>query len=482
MLSTIHSTSSKSVLSRLSASEMRGGLTLLISLAVAACGSDSNNSPPPPQPPAPTVQISVTPTTIAVGQSATVTWTSNAANCTATGSWSGSQAVNGMQVVTPTATGNFSYTLTCAAASGGGGGAPTTAVQATLTVDPPTSYTRTDLVSDVAGTAAKVTDPNLLNPWGLVFAPTAPVWIANNHAQANKDPTSTLYDGTGKIIPLVVDLPPNGAVTFDPTGIVFNGTTDFKITKAGNTAPAPFIFTGEGGMIGGWAKAVDAANEVTMYIDTTGAVYKGLALAANGGANFLYATDFHNGKVDVFDATYIKQTTSATHFQFVDPNLPAGYAPFGIAAFQNGANGATQIYVTYAPQLPPDNHDNGGGPGQGIIDIYDTNGTFIKRLVSTGGALNAPWGLALAPNDFGLVLSNALLVSNFGDGTINGYDPATGAFLGTIKDATGAPFSVVGLWGIAFGNDALNQPHNTLFFTAGLANENDGVYGRIDKN
>jgi len=215
-----------------------------------------------------------------------------------------------------------------------------------------------------------------------------------------------------------------------------------------------------------------------MYADANGAVYKGLAIAQNAGATFLYATDFHNNKVDVFDVHFVKQAASATAFTFSDPAVPAGYAPFGIQAIGNGTGGATQLYVTYAKQSAPANHDNANGAGLGYVDIYDTNGKLIKQLVA-GGALNAPWGIALAPADFG-TFSNALLVGNFGDGVINAYDAASGAPLGAIGDSTGKALATPGLWAIAFGNDSNNQPHNTLFFTAGINNEANGSYGRID--
>jgi uncharacterized protein (TIGR03118 family) len=270
------------------------------------------------------------------------------------------------------------------------------------------------------------------------------------------------------------------ATGFNPTGVVFNASaTDFAVTSGSNSGPAQFIYSGEGGMIAGWTRAADPANAIVTYTDQGGAVYKGLALANNGTANFLYATDFHNNKIDVFDAKFAKQAPSATSFTFVDPMLPAGYAPFGIQAIKNGTNGSVQLYVAYAVQKAPDNHDNSDGPGLGLIDIYDANGAFVKRLVSPGGALNAPWGLALAPADFGS-FSNMLLVGNFGDGKVNGYDPSSGTFMGAITEANGTPFAVPGLWGIAFGNDTNSQPHNTLFFAAGTNGEADGVYGRID--
>ena len=198
----------------------------------------------------------------------------------------------------------------------------------------------------------------------------------------------------------------------------------------------------------------------------------------NNGALFLYATDFHNNKVDVFNTSFVKQTTSATAFTFTDPGVPAGYAPFGIQALASGAAGATQIYVTYAQQVTPDNRVNATGAGLGFVSIYDTNGMLIKHLISNG-ALNAPWGLALAPADFG-TFSSTLLVGNAGDGKINAYDANAGTLLGTLTDASNAPLISSGLLGIAFGNDAANQPHNTLFFAAGPNAGASGSYGRID--
>lgn len=422
------------------------------------------------------VSVTVKPTSISLGQSAVVTWASNSGtNCTASGSWSGSLAASGTQTVTPTAAGTDTFKLSCTGGAYTGGSG-----SATLAVAAATAYSLTNLVADTAGGTAGNLDINLVNPWGLSI-PTGNffAWVADNHSE-----TSTLYDGNGKpqphAAPLVVSFAANAAgTTFDPTGIVFNGSSsDFMVTSGATSGAAAFIFDGEGGMIAGWSFGVDATHAITMYSDTGGAVYKGLAIAQNAGKSFLYATDFHNNKVDVFDANFVKQTSSATAFTFKDSTVPAGYAPFGIQAIANGAAGATQIYVTYAQQQAPDNHDNANGAGLGYVDVYDTNGQFIKQLVATG-ALNAPWGLALAPADFG-TFSNALLVGNFGDGKINAYDAAAGTFLGTVSDSTGAAIATPGLWGIAFGNDANNQPHNTLFFAAGTNNEANGSYGRID--
>jgi Bacterial Ig domain len=228
-------------------------------------------------------------------------------------------------------------------------------------------------------------------------------------------------------------------------------------------------------MIAGWAPTIDRQHAITMYTDPSGAVYRGLAVATNAGSTFLYATDIHNNKIDVFNAAFEKQPTSPTAFSFADPGIPAGFAPFGIQEISNGPDGAAQLYVTYVKQLAPDNRTGESGAGLGYVDVFDLNGHFVKQLIA-GGILNAPWGLALAPADFG-GFSGALLVANGGDGKINAYDPVSGAVLGTLADARSAAIVSVGLHGIAFGNDANNQPHNTLFFTAG---GQDGVFGRID--
>jgi uncharacterized protein (TIGR03118 family) len=419
--------------------------------------------------------MTVSPTSIVLGHSATLTWSSSTGtSCTASGAWSGAEPASGSQAVTPSATGSFTYTLSCA------GGAYSGNVQqsVTLMVTAPTAFSTTSLVADLAGGGAAVTDANLVNPWGIAFGPTTFAWVANNHSE-----TSTLYDGNGKAQPaagpLVVSFAASGSgTTFDPTGVVYNASADFMVSSGATSGAARFIFVGEGGMIAGWAPGVDVTHAITTYTDAGGAVYKGLAIANNGTGNFLYATDFHNGKVDVFDATFAKQTTSATSFAFTDPTLPAGYAPFGIQALPTGTNGATQIYVSYAQQSPPSN-DNANGAGLGLVDVFDTNGNFVSHLIPTGGLLNAPWGFALAPADFG-TLSSTLLVGNFGDGRINAYNPTTGTFVGTIADSGGTAFALPGLWGIAFGNDTSNQPHNTLFFAAGTNDEANGAYGRID--
>jgi len=444
-----------------------GVIGIICAWFLAACGGGYGGSGSSAMT---SITMSFNPTTIVAGQTSTLTWSATAGTtCTASGAWTGNQASSGTLAVTPATAGTQTYSLSCT-----GGGYGSASGSATLTVNAATAFSQTNLVSDTAGGTALHVDAQLVNPWGLSIVGTAAAWVANNHTE-----TSTLYDGNGVAVPatpLIVSF----ATGFAPTGIVSNpkAATDFNVTANNVTAGARFIFAGEGGMVAGWAPTVDATHAITMYTATDGAIYKALAIASNNGSAFLYATDFHNNKIDVFNTSFVKQTTSGTAFTFIDPNLPAGYAPFGIQAIANGTGGATQLYVTYAKQEVPDKVDNENGAGLGYVDIYDTNGQFIKRLVSAG-LLNAPWGIALAPADFG-TLSNALLVGNFGDGMINGYDAATGAFVGTIRDAGGAALATPGLWGIAFGNDANNQPHNTLFFAAGTNDEANGSYGRID--
>jgi uncharacterized protein (TIGR03118 family) len=325
-------------------------------------------------------------------------------------------------------------------------------------------YAERTLVSD-GGVAAPHTDANLVNPWGLVFNPEGFSWIANNHSQ-----TSTLYDGNGVAQSLIVTLPEGSNGDADPNGIVFNGGSDFVVTHAGLSGPGIFIFSGEGGVIEAWSPTVAATTAIVAYDDGSGgAVYKGLALASSGGANFLYATDFHNAKVDVFDTHYAHVTT---HGGFVDPALPAGYAPFGIQ------NIGGSLVVTYAKQQSGSD-DEAHGAGLGVVDLFDTQGNLLRRVVSAGAALNAPWGIALAPSNFG-AFSNALLIGDFGDGTINAYDATTGASLGALKTPGGQTIVLPGLWAIVFGNGLNSQPTNSLFYTAGVDDEDHGVYGVVE--
>ena len=330
-------------------------------------------------------------------------------------------------------------------------------------------YVQHNLVSD-GFVAADHVDINLVNAWGVAFNPFGPVWVADNGTGL-----STLYDGDGNIVPLVVQIPtPSASSGGTPTGIVFNASTSatsFKVTASGLSGPSKFIFATEDGVIAGWAPTVDGTHAI-LAVDnstSTGAIYKGIALSAGGSGQLLYATDFHNGRVDVFDSTFAPATLPSG--AFVDSHLPAGYAPFGIQAI--GGN----IFVTYAQQVAGSN-DEAHGPGLGVVDVYDPNGVFLSR-VATHGNLNAPWGITMAPAGFGK-FSNSVLIGNFGDGTINAYEPKNYTPQGQLRGQDHNVLQIDGLWGLAFGNGFVDQPVNTLFFAAGPGDEAHGLYGRID--
>jgi len=333
-------------------------------------------------------------------------------------------------------------------------------VAATPTVlySAPNTYSQQNLVSDLPG-VAKFLDPDLVNPWGIAFSSGSPIWISDNGQGL-----ATIYNGAGVKQGLVVSVPAPGGGQGAPTGQVFNGGSGFNSDR--------FIFSTEDGTIAGWRGALGTTAELAVDNSGAGSVYKGLALAANGSNSYLYATDFHNGNVDVFDSTFTKVTLAGS---FTDPGgLPSGFAPFGIQA------SGGKLFVTYAMQDAA-KHDDVACPGCGFIDVFNTDGTFVQRLVSMG-ALNSPWGLALAPGHFGK-FSNDLLVGNFGDGTINAFDPITGAQLGTIDGSNGMPLVNLGLWGLAFGNGAQGTSTNTLYFTAGIPGpdqiEDHGLFGAI---
>jgi uncharacterized protein (TIGR03118 family) len=321
------------------------------------------------------------------------------------------------------------------------------------------AYVQTNLISDIDG-VARITDPNLVNPWGMAAGPTTPLWIADNGADVSTLYTGGIHGSIPVIVPLVVTIP-GGA----PTGIVFNPTSDFLVTGSGGTAPSNFIFASEAGQITAWSKAVSGTQATSEFTSGT-AVYKGLAIASTGGATYLYATNFHDGTIDVFDKTFAPVTLSGA---FVDPTLPAGFAPFGIQSLGGW------LYVTYAKQ-DAFKHDDVKGPGNGFVDVFSKSGKFVKRLIS-GGSLNSPWGLVLAPHDFG-AFSKSLLVGNFGDGAINAYNPFSGQPRGQLKNTDGNPILINGLWSLRFGNGVTGTPH-TLLFTAGIGDESHGLFGEI---
>lgn len=334
-------------------------------------------------------------------------------------------------------------------------------------------YQQMNLVSDLPG-IAQFQDANLVNPWGLSRSATSPWWASDNGMGV-----STLYRGDGSIVPLVVTIPvpPGGTPPAAPTGTVFNNfaatmPTDFVVSANGVSGPSRFLFATEEGTISGWNPAVDPTHAI-LAVDRSGqeAIYKGLTQAQVGSQPYLYATNFHAGAVEMFDVNF--QLTGS----FTDPELAAEcpfpgqcYAPFGI---QNIGN---QLYVTFA--LQDANHkDDVKGPARGFVDVFDTSGQLLRRFASHGH-LNAPWGLALAPSDFG-AFSGDLLVGNFGDGRISAYDAVTGVFRGQLSDRRGHRIAIDGLWAISFGNDAAAGAHNELFFTAGLNDEANGLFGKI---
>ena len=314
------------------------------------------------------------------------------------------------------------------------------------------SFGQVNLVSDLPG-VARFLDPDLVNPWGMAFSATSPIWVADNGTGL-----ATIYNGGGVKQGLVVSIPSPTGGQGAPDGQVFN-------PNSSNFGGAHFLFSTEDGTIAAWSGGTAA----TLPVDLSpqGAVFKGLALATSGGSSYLYATDFHNNAIDVFNSGFTQVTLTGN---FTDPSLPAGFAPFNIQAW-NG-----QLYVTYAMQ-DAQRHDDVPCPGCGFVDVFNTDGTFVQRLISMG-ALNSPWGLAWAPGNFGK-FSGDLLVGNFGDGTINAYDPITGAMIGTLDGTNGMPLVNDGLWGLAFGNGAQGTSTSTLYFTAGLNDEADGLFGAI---
>ena len=321
------------------------------------------------------------------------------------------------------------------------------------------AYSVHPLVSDVTG-AAPTTDGDLVNAWGLTASSTSPWWVADNGTDK-----STLYNGnTGAKVPLTVQ------VDGGPTGTVFNGGAGFVVTGTGS-GPARFLFASEDGKIRGWNPAA-AATTALVGADRSSvdASYKGLAIADTANGQRLYAADFHNARVDVFNGSWGLVNAPGA---FVDPALPSGYAPFGIQAI------GSRIFVSYAKQ-DEEAADEVAGQALGFVDVYDTAGNLLER-VAQHGQLNAPWGLALAPASFGR-FGGDLLVGNFGDGVINAYEELPNGHFehrGELRGTDGKPLAIDGLWALEFGNGGQAGPTTTLFFTAGPNEESNGLFGSI---
>jgi uncharacterized protein (TIGR03118 family) len=324
-------------------------------------------------------------------------------------------------------------------------------------------YIQTNLVSNIPNAAA-VTDAHLKNAWGLTFGPNTPFWVADNATGL-----STLYAGDGTIVPLVVAIP-GPLNTMDqgvPTGIVFNGSGDFVVSANDKAGPALFIFDSEDGTISGWSPSVDPTHAITRVDNSQGgegAVYKGLAIAQTNHGRFIYATNFRDRVVEIYDS----------HFQwkgsFTDETLPPRYAPFGIQ------NIGGQLFVTFAEQ-DEEGEDDVAGPGHGFVDIFDLEGNLVRRFASRG-PLNSPWGLAMAPSTFGK-FANKILVGNFGNGRINAFDPATGKFLGGLRNVNGERIAIDGLWALSPGGGARGSSPDDVYFTAGPNDETDGLFGKL---
>jgi len=341
------------------------------------------------------------------------------------------------------------------------------------------SYSWQNLQSDIHGVALR-TDANLVNPWGLAASSNGTIWAANNGTG-----TSTLYNQQGVANSLVVEVAKSSHNhdEANPTGVVFNSSSSFVVTNQSTSGPSRFIFVNEDGAISGWNPQVDPTHSIIAVdhggnghhggddslnhnVDSSAdshgggngnnrAIYKGVTIGTANGHNFLFATNFHSGRVETYDENF--QQVNQNGFQ--DPNLPNGYAPFGIHNLDG------QIFVTFAKQ-DQKKEDEVAGPGKGFVDVFDTSGNLVRRVVSMGN-LNAPWGLAL--------VNGELWVGNFGDGKINNYDPSTGDFLETLSTADGTPLQFDGLWDLLPLGDG-------VYFTAGIADEEHGLFGLITED
>jgi len=331
-------------------------------------------------------------------------------------------------------------------------------------------FVQANLVSDggpPSETASNI-DPHLKNPWGIAFNPEGFWWVSDNHSHV-----STLYDQNGVLsppgTPLVVSIPSptNPLGGGSPDGIVFNGGDGFVVSANGKSGPSRFLFATEEGAIAGWSPGVDFTHAIMAVPPSASEpVYKGLTLATTKNGDMLFAADFKNGKVDVFDDKFAPAHLGSRAFS--DRHIPDGFNPFNVM----NLNG--RIYVAYAKR--GEDNDEVVGSGLGFVDVYDTRGRLVRRLAS-GGPLNAPWGMAQAPDNFGH-FGGDVLVGNFGDGRIMAFD-REGHFDGYLRGADHKPIEIEGLWGIGFGNGKQAGPTDTLFFAAGTNDEANGLFGSL---
>jgi uncharacterized protein (TIGR03118 family) len=351
----------------------------------------------------------------------------------------------------------------------------------------PNRYLVTNLTSDLPGVAPN-TDPVLRNAWGVAFSPAAsPFWVNDNASGC-----ATLYDGTGAKVAIQVAIPlPDNSVPKTacqpastqsdpppptpaaPTGLVWNPTATFLVP--GTSIPAAFIFDTEDGTVSAWAGTIPDPSQAVIAFDNSqsGAVYKGLATGVNVHGVFLFATNFNAGTIDVFapngQTGFRLATDQEITGNFSDPDIPAGFAPFGIQNIDG------DLFVTYAKQKLPDKHDDLAGPGNGFVDVFDTEGNLLRRFASRG-PLNSPWGIARASFAFGR-FSGDILVGNFGNGRINAFQ-SDGDFVDTLRDNKGKPIKIDGLWTVTLGGGR-NSSSDTVYFTAGPNDETNGLFGTI---
>jgi uncharacterized protein (TIGR03118 family) len=338
-------------------------------------------------------------------------------------------------------------------------------------------YTELDLVSD--GTNAVQTDPNLVNAWGIVASPKA-LWVNDNGTGL-----LTTYSAVGKPMKPVINIPSPGANNGGtPSGLIFNNTTNFVVSNGVKSAPATYLLATEDGLIVAWnsllgSNAVIVVNNSTSNTvpvpdgnTSTNAVYKGLAIVSDtNGVAHLYAANFSGGVIDEFDGSF--------HYlgSFTDPELPDSFAPFNLKNIRG------RLFALFAKQQLPDAHDDEKGPGNGLLDIFDADGTLLRRVVPPGAQLNSPWGIVVAPPNFGK-FSRALLIGNFGNGRINAFDLLTGKWLGNMTTSTGSDLHIDGLWGLTFEKeevpgDECGFTAQRLYFTAGPLDESHGLLGVI---